>query len=89
MVNINHHQPARRNPGGFFISEVMSAGYPTRNPLCKAIPTPMDTDRIKREAWERDGLLVVDVNDARLNEIERGFLLAVGNRITGAKTVKA
>jgi hypothetical protein len=69
----------------------MSAGYPTRNPLCKAIPIPipMDADRIKREAWERDGLLVVDVNDGRLNEIERGFLLAVGNRITGAKTTKA
>lgn len=30
-----------------------------KSQLAKFIPTSMDTDKIKREAWQQDGILVV------------------------------
>lgn len=56
-----------------------------RSPLGKYIPTSMDTDRIKREAWHDDGILVVNLEDDRLDMIQREFVKQIGEKLFGKK----
>lgn len=56
-------------------------GY--RSPLARLMPAPMDTDKVKREGWQNDGILVVNVNDPRLDFILREFVNKIGNLLYG------
>lgn len=54
-----------------------------RSPLGKYMPTSMDTDRIKRDAWREDGILVVSITDERLDFVQREFLKQLGEMLFG------
>lgn len=63
----------------------MVAAMAYRSPLGKYMPTSMDTDRIKREAWHDDGILVVNLDDDRLDMIQREFVKQIGEKLFGKK----
>lgn len=56
----------------------MRSNYPTRE-----IGRPMDTEAIKRRAFEDQGIVVAKVDDPRLNDWDRQFLKNIGNRLYG------
>lgn len=56
-----------------------------RSPLGRLMPTSMDTDRIKRDAWHEDGILVVSMDDARLDFVQREFIKQLGEQLFGKK----
>lgn len=47
----------------------MTARY--RSPLGRMIPESMDTEEIKRRGYREDGIVVIDLNNDRLDVIER------------------
>ncbi len=51
------------------------------NILAKFQAEPMDVERVKREGWERDRILVVCANDQRLSALERAFVEQLAKRI--------
>lgn len=57
-----------------------------RCPLGKLQPQQMDTEAVKREGFNRHGILVVHVSDARLSREEREVIRRVGSRIYGSAT---
>lgn len=56
-----------------------------RCPLAKLQPSRPDAERIKRDGWREDGILVVAKNDPRLDMIEREFVNQIGNHLYGPK----
>ncbi len=61
----------------------MNAPQPPRCALARIIAEPMDVDVIKREGWRDQGILVVAVDDPRLDMIGREFVRQIGNRLYG------
>ncbi len=64
----------------------MRTGHRPSAPRCtlaRFIPESPDSDKIKKEAWENDGILVVHASDSRLTWIERQIIEAIGKRIFG------
>ena len=59
------------------------SGY--RCPLGKMQPTPMDAEKIKRDGWVDQGILVVDVTDPRLGFYDREAVNQIGNRLFGER----
>lgn len=57
----------------------MSGGY--RCPLGALQPVPMDTERIKADAWKDDGILVVRIEDSRLSWVEAQQLRQIGDKL--------
>ena len=58
----------------------MRTNYPTRE-----IGLPMDTERIKREAFKEQGVVVAKIDDPRLDTFERQFLTNVGAKLYGQR----
>lgn len=56
----------------------LRTNYPTRD-----IGRPVDYEAMKRNAFADQGLVVVSVNDGRLNEWERQFLKNLGFKLFG------
>lgn len=59
-----------------------------RPPTCnlgRFVPSHMDTESVKREGFNQQGILVVSVDDQRLSWIERDFIKKLGERIYGKK----
>jgi len=54
-----------------------------RCPLGTIQPVPMDIERIKADAWENDGILVIRVNDPRLNWAEQEQVKQLGDKLYG------
>lgn len=52
-------------------------------PLGNMQAKPMNTERIKREAWQNDGILVVSVDDDSLNWMEKQMVINIGNKLFG------
>lgn len=52
-----------------------------RCPLARLQPTKPDAEQIKREGWKEHGILVVSVDDQRLDMIDREFVRQIGNRL--------
>lgn len=52
-----------------------------QSPLSKMQPTQIDQERLKKQAFEKDGILVVNVNDDRLNWPEKEIIKQIGNKI--------
>jgi len=61
------------------------AGY--RSPLGRLLPDPIDAERIKREAWRDDKILVVNLNDERLDFVQREFVRQIGDKLFGRPKV--
>lgn len=53
--------------------------------LGRFVPSHMDTESVKREGFNQQGILVVAVDDQRLSWIERQIIKQLGERIYGKK----
>ena len=59
-----------------------------RPPTCalgRFAPSQMDTEEVKREGFNQQGILVVSVDDQRLSWIERQIIKQLGDRMYGKK----
>lgn len=56
----------------------MRSNYPTRE-----IGRPMDTESIKRHAFENQGIVVAKVDDPRLSWVDREELKRIGSKLYG------
>ena len=59
------------------------SGY--RCPLASLQPSRPDTEQIKREGWQEQGILVVSVDDHRLDFVQREFVKQMGEKLYGSK----
>lgn len=55
------------------------------SPLARLIPNKPDTEQMKRDGWHQHDILVVALNDERLDFIDRQFIERIGNRIYGER----
>lgn len=58
----------------------MRTNFPTRE-----IGKPMDTEAIKRNAFEKQGIVVAKVDDPRLSWVDREELKRIGAKLYGQK----
>ena len=56
---------------------------PPRSALGRLMPIAMDTEAIKRDGWQKHGILAVDITDPRIGWMEREVLQQTGERIYG------
>jgi len=56
-----------------------------RSPLGKIQIDKIDPEAVKKKGWERDGILVINVNDKRLSWPEKELIKQIGNRIYKTK----
>lgn len=56
-----------------------------RCPLGRLIPNSPDTEQIKRDGWQQHGILVVSVEDDRLDMIDRQFIRRIADRLYGGE----
>ena len=59
---------------------------PYRCPLGRMQPTAPDTERIKREGWNEEHILVIAEHDSRLDAFEREIVRRIGERLYGDPT---
>ena len=56
-----------------------------QSPLARLQPKQINTEKIKKQGWEEEGILVVDVDDDRLNWSEKELIKQIGNKIYKTK----
>ena len=56
---------------------------PPRCALARLVAMPPDKETIKRRGWQEEGILVVALDDPRLDMIGREFIRQVGRRLYG------
>lgn len=70
----------------------MNDKNPLKSNLGRIQPKQIDAEKIKREGWNNDGILVVKVDDERLSWPEKELIKQIGNKIyknkNGAKHAK-
>ena len=49
------------------------------------MPDKPDVEQIKREGWQESQILVVSLEDTRLDFIDRELIVRIGNRLYGEK----
>ncbi len=58
-----------------------------RCPLARLQPERPDPEKIKRDGWREQGILVVAVDDWRLDIVEREFVRQIGEHLYGRRDV--
>ena len=64
----------------------MNTGHKPKQPQCllgALQPQIQDTEKIKREAWQEQGILVISIYDCRLSWTDAEFVKQLGDRIFG------
>lgn len=56
--------------------------------LGKHIPKDMDKEAVKRDGWQQEGILVVSIDDPRLDMIGREFVKRCGEQLYGKRAKK-
>lgn len=56
-----------------------------RCPLAKLIPAPMDIGKVKRDAWHEHRILVVALDDPKLDWTQREYVKQIGERLYAEK----
>lgn len=56
-----------------------------QSPLARMQPTKIDLERVKKQGWSKDGILVINVEDERLSWPEKEIIKQIGNRIHNLK----
>ena len=56
-----------------------------RCPLGNVQPSSIDAEKVKRDGWRNNGILVVNREDSRLDWIDREFIDRIGNRLYGER----
>ena len=59
-----------------------------QSPLGKMQPTKIDLEKIKKEGWNKEGILVVKIDDERLSWPEKEIIKQIGNKIYNSKNKK-
>lgn len=59
-----------------------------RGPLARLLPEPMDVEAVKRQGWREQRLLVVGLDDERLDWAERELIRRIGERLYGAREAR-
>ncbi|WP_147652738.1 hypothetical protein [Vulcaniibacterium gelatinicum] len=59
-----------------------------RCPLGRLQPEPMDVEAVKRRGWREQRLLVVSLDDDRLDWMERELIRRIGERLYGAREAR-
>ena len=54
-------------------------------PLGKCQPVLIDTDAVKRDGWNRQGILVVSRDDQRLDWVQRESVRQIGEMLYGER----
>ena len=54
-------------------------------PLGKCQPEPIDTETVKRDGWNRQGILVVSRDDQRLDWVQRESVRQIGDMLYGER----
>ena len=54
-----------------------------QNPLARLMPSSMDVDKMKREGWQKERILVVCADDPKLDFILKEFVIKIGNLLYG------
>lgn len=64
----------------------MNTGNKPASPRCalgKLIPSTVDTEELKHDAWSQHNILVVAADDPRISWIERQILKTIGEKLFG------
>lgn len=56
-----------------------------RSPLARLLPQTMDTEQVKRDGWLEHGILVVPIDDDRLDFIDREWITRIGESLYGKR----
>lgn len=59
-----------------------------RCPLGRLQPESMDVEAVKRRGWREQRQLVVSLEDARLDWMERELIRQIGERLYGAREAR-
>ncbi len=59
----------------------MNDKNPLKSNLGRMQPKQIDAEKIKREGWNNDGILVVKVDDERLSWPEKELIKQIGDKI--------
>ena len=59
-----------------------------RCPLGRLQPESMDVEAVKRRGWREQRLLVVSLEDDRLDWMERELIRRIGERLYGAREAR-
>jgi len=59
-----------------------------QSPLGKMQPTKIDLEKVKKDGWNKEGILVVKIDDDRLSWPEKEIIKQIGNRIYNSKNDK-
>ena len=54
---------------------------PLKSNLGRIQPSLIDAEKIKREGWNNDGILVVKVDDERLSGLQKELIKQIGDKI--------
>ncbi len=56
-----------------------------QSPLGRMQPEKIDPEKLKKQGWKENGILVVNVNDDRLNWPEKEIIKQIGTKIYKTK----
>ncbi len=59
---------------------------PYRCPLGRLQPNTTDPEAVKRDGWQAQQILVVSIEDRRLDWTERELIRRIGERLYGGRT---
>ena len=59
-----------------------------QSPLGRIQPTKIDLEKVKKEGWNKEGILVVKIDDERLSWPEKEIIKQIGNKIYNSKNKK-
>jgi hypothetical protein len=59
-----------------------------QSPLGKMQPTKIDLEKVKKEGWNKEGILVVKIDDERLSWPEKEIIKQIGNKIYNSRNKK-
>ena len=59
---------------------------PPRCALGKLIPSTVDTESLKHDAWTNHRILVAAIDDPRINWLEKQVLTSIAQRIYGSRS---
>jgi hypothetical protein len=63
-----------------------SVNNPLKCSLGRIQPKQIDAEKLKREGWKNDGILVIKVDDERLSWPEKELIKQIGDKIYNNKT---
>ena len=59
-----------------------------QSPLGRMQPEKIDLEKVKKEGWNKEGILVVKIDDERLSWPEKEIIKQIGNKIYNSKNKK-